>query len=60
MFSYLTAAVAITYENVPGPYSYQMYCSQFDPPNTLGECIKDADQPACNDMIAGGVICHGI
>ena len=55
----ILGAVDVMYDNVPGPYSYQMYCNESDLPSTLGECVTDEHQPLCPRMIAGGVICQG-
>ena len=50
-----TAAVAVQYQNVTGPYSYQMYCYKA---TSIRECTIEPDRPTC--MNAGGVICHGM
>ena len=55
-------AVSISYENVTGPYSYELKeCSPSDPLNSLQtDCtVKDTTPPNCSGMKAGGVICHG-
>ena len=55
----IAEAVSISYENVTGPYSYELWCSPWNPPNSLHGCEVDATAPACSTMKAGGVICHG-
>ena len=55
----IAEAVSISYENVTGPYSYELWCSPWNPPNSLHGCEVDATAPACSIMKAGGVICHG-
>ena len=54
-------AVSISYENVTGPYSYELdYCSFSDPPKSLQtDCTVGDTTPHCSGMKAGGVICHG-
>ena len=54
-------AVFISYENVTGPYSYELKCNPSDPPNSLqADCtVEDTTPPNCSGMKAGGVICHG-
>ena len=54
-----TDSVEIPYDDVPGPYSYKIYCNRTDPPSTLGECETDDKEPLCVEMIAGGVRCEG-
>ncbi|CAI8006506.1 Deleted in malignant brain tumors 1 protein, partial [Geodia barretti] len=53
-------AVAISYENVTGPYSYGLvWCSSSNPPSSLHGCDAEDIAPTCNLVKrAGGVICH--
>jgi hypothetical protein len=52
-------AVAVSYENVTGPYSYgSVWCSSLNPPSSLRGCNPEDTAPSCNRVRAGGVICH--
>ena len=47
-------AIAITYNNISGPYSYTIVCE------SGSDCFTEEIEPSCEAMTAGGVICGGV